>query len=288
MTNQALIVVSNDKNDLQFNLNTAIIRESQFAIQDHGAFTIALSGGSLPALLQTMNEAALALGISDLMYESWYVVLADERCVDSNDPDSNYGILREEFFSKVTIPETQIYPINESLLANSPDEIALDYEARLKSVLEYSNGQLDLAVLGFGPDGHTCSLFPDHVLLQENQKLVSSISDSPKPPPKRITMTLPVLNSMTRNVIFCGAGDSKAPIVSNVFDVVKNCAVNEFSKNCGCYIGSYNEPPPYPCAMVRPSLSSMKSEELEETKVKLRVIWMLDTFAFTNVPVSTV
>jgi len=68
-----------------------------------------------------------------------------------------------------------------------------------------------------GPDGHTASLFPGHELLSEEDRWVAYIEDSPKPPPKRLTLTFPVINHAAR-VAFVGAGAEKAKILHTVLD----------------------------------------------------------------------
>jgi 6-phosphogluconolactonase len=180
------------------------------------------------------------------------------------------GALHNDFFSHVSIPASHIYGINEDLISVSTAAVAEDYEPIVRKALDLSGGQLDLAVLGFGPDGHTCSLFPGHALLHETSKWVAPIEDSPKPPPRRITLTFPVLNSLTRHVIFCGAGESKSPILQGVFATVTK--TSDSTK----YSVHMSEPAPFPCGMVLPNSPGVDNS----------LTWVVDAEALAGVTIS--
>ena len=100
----------------------------------------------------------------------------------------------------------------------SPAEIAQAYEDALTSALPKSGGKFDTVVLGMGEDGHTCSLFPGHDLIGNPKpgKLVDFITDSPKAPPERITLTMDVLNA-SRHGVFAAAGAGKAAVLDEIF-----------------------------------------------------------------------
>jgi len=276
---EASLTVASNKADVSELLNAAIVKICADSLKSRGVFCVALSGGSNASFLANIDDAFKSAG-EDPKYDCWHVILADERCVPYENPDSNLGLLREKFLSKVPIPANQIHGIDQAKLNESSETVAKDYETTVKKVLEVSGGLIDLAVLGFGPDGHTCSLFPGHALLTETQKWVAGIEDSPKPPPKRITLTLPVLNSKTRHVIFCGAGKSKSPILKEIFssvvlaDTATAASENVISKR---YKGTMAAPPPYPCAMVSPDTSSDFDNTIE---------WVVDTEAMDGVAIS--
>ncbi|XP_060619853.2 6-phosphogluconolactonase [Anolis sagrei] len=174
-----------------------------------GRFSLGLSGGSLVRLLaQELPPAAADPS-------RWLLAFVDERRVPLDHPESTFGAYKTYLLPKLAVPEDQIVVINPSL---SVEEAAADYAAKLKEAFQGDDMPVfDLLILGVGPDGHTCSLFPDHPLLQEREKIVAAISDSPKPPPERITLTLPVLNA-ARSVVFVATGDSKAAVIKRILE----------------------------------------------------------------------
>jgi 6-phosphogluconolactonase len=186
-----------------------VTRLSAEAVAGRGRFTVALSGGSLPKLL---GPALLAEPLrSQIDWQAWHVFWADERCVPLSDPESNYRLAQEYLLQHAAIPAAQIYPIDDKL---DPTAAASAYEARLRQLFTEASDfpRFDLILLGLGEDGHTASLFPNHPLLQENNRWVAPVFDSPKPPPERITLTLPVLNN-ARQVSFMAAGAGKAEVL---------------------------------------------------------------------------
>lgn len=188
------------------------------AIERRNKFTIATSGGSLPKML-----AAHLTGRSDnaVRWDKWQVFFADERLVPLNHEDSNYDLCNKELFSKVPeLQRSQIFTIDESLL-NDPEECADQYEKQLVQAFAgketVRNPVFDLILLGMGPDGHTCSLFPGHELLDEQDRWVAPEEDSPKPPKARISFTYPVLNHAHR-VAFVLSGEGKQEMLHKVLD----------------------------------------------------------------------
>jgi 6-phosphogluconolactonase len=109
----------------------------------------------------------------------------------------------------------------DSDLLDDIDELADEYESQLiQSFASKDSARFpvfDVIMLGMGPDGHTASLFPGHALLSETTGWVAPIEDSPKPPSRRITLTLPVINHAAR-VVFVATGSTKQDVLKTVLD----------------------------------------------------------------------
>ncbi|KAM0037042.1 putative 6-phosphogluconolactonase [Helianthus debilis subsp. tardiflorus] len=163
-----------------------------------GTFSVVLSGGTLIDTLRKLTEPPY---ISSIDWSKWLIFFLDERVVPLDHPDSNYKLAYDGFLSKVPIPASNIFSIKEKL---SPEETADEYEQRLKHLVANNTlktspttglAKFDLMLVGMGPEGHIASLFCWHFQRFEKTKWVTFITDSPKPPPPRITFTLPLINS---------------------------------------------------------------------------------------------
>lgn len=199
-------------------LGDYILQKQTAALSSGSKFTVAISGGSLIKVLYKalIQDTALA---SRIKWDKWHVYFVDERIVPLEHADSNYGAFKKEVLDKLdsnTLSQLHVYPINEASVldeSKSNEDIAREYEAILPK-------DLDLLLLGCGPDGHTCSLFPDEnhrYLLDERERRVMWCHDSPKPPSDRITITLPVIRD-SGAIAFVAEGSSKQDIMHEIFD----------------------------------------------------------------------
>ncbi|ORY79406.1 hypothetical protein BCR37DRAFT_388434 [Protomyces lactucae-debilis] len=183
------------------------------AVAARDRFTLAISGGSLAKFM-----GSSICQDPSIDWTKWHVFFADERLVPLDHEDSNCKLQQAEFFSKTAIPAAQIHTIDASL---EPQDVADDYESQLVKV--FANKEtvkvpsFDLILLGCGPDGHTCSLFPGHPVLREDIAWIALVEDSPKPPSKRITLTLKVVSAAHR-VAFVATGEGKQQILREIFD----------------------------------------------------------------------
>eukprot|EP00731_Ephydatia_muelleri_P037212 Em0419g9a len=184
--------VYSSSSEIQNQLCDFIAAAAHKAAHDHGHFSVGLSGHRLEQVARPLLRRA-----SRSIHER----------------GQHARVHKKELLDHVEVPENNIYTIDPSL---DVSEAAEDYIAKLRKLYPgEDHPSFDLLLLGIGPDGHTCSLFPGHPALHEKTRSVVPIHDSPKPPPTRITLTFPVLNR-AKMVAVVATGNGKA-------DAVKGC-----------------------------------------------------------------
>lgn len=143
---------------------------------------IALAGGSTPK-----RAYELLAGIEG----SWkhvHLWLGDERCVPSDHPDANARMVRESLYADARAEPPRLHEVPAPEV---PEDAAWLYGLQVRE--QVPGAIFDIVLLGMGPDGHTCSLFPGHPVLEVTRALVAPVRESPKPPSERVTLTLPVV-----------------------------------------------------------------------------------------------
>lgn len=177
------------------------------AIKDHGAFFVALSGGSTPKAI--FNKLASEKYRSSIDWEKVYLFWSDERSVGPNHEESNYNMAMKAGFDSLAIPKDHIFRMKAE---TDIDKHALEYEHLIKDHVE--NNSFDLIMLGMGEDGHTASLFPHTQALKEHSRLVVS-NFIPEKNTWRMTMTFPCINKAKTIAIYV-LGSSKANRVKEI------------------------------------------------------------------------
>jgi 6-phosphogluconolactonase len=191
----------------------AVAERLAAAVASRGRGSLCLAGGSTP---RRTYELLAAPPLRDAVpWAAVHVLFGDERCVPPGDADSNYRLAREALLDRVPVPP-QVHRIRGE--EADAEGAATAYEAELLGAVGVSPGHalaIDVVLLGMGPDGHVASLFPGDPALDEPHRLARAVVVTAKPPPRRITLTLPALNA-ARAVIFLVSGAEKAAPVAAV------------------------------------------------------------------------
>jgi 6-phosphogluconolactonase len=165
------------------------------AISAGPAVSLALAGGTTP---RAAYEALAKIPGIDWSKVSVY--FGDERAVPPTHPDSNFAMAQAALFERVPLPATNVHRI----VAEAPDQdaAARAYEALLPP-------RISVLILGIGEDGHTASLFPGSPALNERVRRVLPVI-GPKPPPRRLSITPPVIEAAERCIVIAnGAGKAE-------------------------------------------------------------------------------
>lgn len=163
--------------------------------------SIVLTGGSTPGkAYERAAERAPDWGRVTL----WW---GDERCVPPDDERSNYLLAKRTLLDRLEVPPRAVHRIRGEA---PPEEAAAELDAALQGV------QLDLLLLGLGPDGHMASLFPGSPQLDVRDRRATHGPPGLDPNVHRVTFTVPTIQSATR-IVFLVTGSDKADAVARAF-----------------------------------------------------------------------
>src|SRR5215831_6017846 len=187
-----------------------ILEQAHKAIDERNEFRIALSGGNTPRPVY----ARLAVIANGLPWESLHITFGDERCVPPHDQASNFRMVRETLLAPAAVPEKSVMRMRGEI---DPQIAAQEYQDDLDLMATQRGEPIyrhDLILLGLGDDGHTASLFPGTVALDEAIRRVVA-NFVPKLDAWRLTFTFPLINH-ARHVCFLVGATKDAGLIERV------------------------------------------------------------------------
>ncbi|SFC81325.1 6-phosphogluconolactonase [Streptomyces aidingensis] len=183
-----------------------------------GAASVVLTGGrNGTALLAALAGSPARDAVDWSRLDLWW---GDERFLPAGDPGRNDTQARAALLDRVGPDPARVHPMpapGGGPWGDDADAAAGAYAAELAAACaSEEHGPVptfDVLLLGVGPDAHVASLFPEHPGVRERQRTVVGVHGSPKPPPTRISLTLPAVRA-AREVWLLAAGADKAKAVA--------------------------------------------------------------------------
>ncbi|WP_255969605.1 6-phosphogluconolactonase [Streptomyces longispororuber] len=205
------LVVHRDKELMAQAAAARLITKIVDAQAARGYASVVLTGGrNGNGLLAALNTAPARDAIDWGRLDLWW---GDERFLPDGDPERNYTQAREALLDAVPLDPARVHPMPASDGPYEADAAAEAYAAELAAAAgPEDHGPVptfDVLMLGVGPDTHVASLFPELPAVRETERTVVGVRGAPKPPPTRVTLTLPAIRA-AREVWLLAAGEDKA------------------------------------------------------------------------------
>lgn len=172
--------------------------------------SIALTGGGVG--IETLRQVAESAARGSVDWRNVEIFWGDERFVPASDNERNEKQAREALLDHIDAHPALVHPVaaSDGAFGDDPDAAAADYAALLAD-----RPPLDIVLLGMGGEGHVASVFPHSPTLDASSTVVA-VRDCPKPPPTRISLTLPTIRAAAE-VWLLVAGAGKAEAVGRVW-----------------------------------------------------------------------
>ncbi|MFN8225930.1 MAG: 6-phosphogluconolactonase [Mycobacterium sp.] len=201
---ETIIETYSDSAELATAAGARLVGAITSAVAGRGAAHIVLTGGGTGiALLRHVRDYGL-----DIIWDKVHLYWGDDRFVPHDDDERNYKQAYEALLESIDIPGANVHP-----MAPSDGQFGADIDAAAVAYEQLLPAGFDVHLLGMGGEGHINSLFPDTAAVREQDRLVVAVTDSPKPPPQRITLTLPAI-ARSREVWLVVGGAAKAEAVA--------------------------------------------------------------------------
>jgi 6-phosphogluconolactonase len=200
------IEVHDDRSALAAAVAEALVSRLADARQRGRQPAIALTGGSAADAVHR-ELARLSPDVDWTGVDFWW---GDERFVPRDSSDRNALAARSVFLDPAGVEPARVHEMGSSDDFATVADAAAAYGRELRAD---GGGSFEVVMLGVGPDGHVASLFPGHPALDVDDDIAVAVTDSPKPPPERVSLTLPALNR-TRATWLVVSGSEKADAVA--------------------------------------------------------------------------
>jgi len=181
-----------------------------------GTASVALTGGGVgTAVLEQLRRSAACLAID---WSRLDIFWGDERYLPAGHPERNETQARAALLDHVGVDPARVFPMaaSDGPLGNDPDAAAVEYAGTLAARSQPEDHgavpRFDVLMLGIGGEGHVASVFPESPAAYERERTVVAVRHCPKPPPTRISLTLPAIRQAGQ-VWLCVSGDAKAAAV---------------------------------------------------------------------------